>query len=51
MGHPAHIAGGQVPPERTRAEPGVPVKITDPLVLDKIAKILRPDTEKDSGSR
>ena len=51
MGHPAHLAGGQVSPERTCAEQGVPVKITDPLVLDKVAKILRPDTEQDSGSR
>lgn len=51
MGHPDHFAGGQVPPERTYAEQGVPVKITDPLVLDKIAKILRPDREQDSGGR
>jgi hypothetical protein len=33
------------------AEQGVPVKIRDPLVLDKIAKILRPDTDQDSGGR
>jgi hypothetical protein len=37
--------------ERTCAEQGVPVKITDPVVLDKIAKILRPDTDQSPGGR
>jgi hypothetical protein len=34
--------------ERTCAEQGVPVKISDPLVLDKIAKILLPGRDKRS---
>ena len=45
MGHAAHFAGGQVPHERACAEQGVPVKITDPLVLAEIAKLLRPDAD------
>jgi hypothetical protein len=36
--------------ERTCAEQGVPVKITDPLVLDKIAKILLAGRDKRTPS-
>ena len=51
MGHPAHFAGVQVPPERTCAEHGVPVKISDPLAIAEIAEILRSGREKRESKR